>query len=193
MNRTNYMKKIIIILFSLFTIFPVIGFSQNGGQLNENRVIKIDYVGWSVNNYVFRVTNKQMCDIRAQIKILTSPSIIDTIIRGNSFILIYINSTNQEEKVVKARALDFCGGGSPDRGWVESKLNLNLLPIKFKNVQVKRIDKNTIYLIFEVNEDNSINHYKVMISTDGRKYTEKVVVFPNGIEGNKKYEIKIKL
>lgn len=66
------------------------------------------------------------------------------------------------------------------------------LPIKFKSITYTRIDANTIKVMFESEEDNSINYYRIMVSNDGKNYQERTIVFPNGIQGSKQYVVTLK-
>ena len=81
---------------------------------------------------------------------------------------------------------------NPDNGWVELQ-SLNVLPIKFGQITATKINPGLIKLTFESEEDNTIKHYNILVSEDGKVYRKAHILFPDGITGGKKYSILIKL
>jgi hypothetical protein len=67
-----------------------------------------------------------------------------------------------------------------------------ILPIRFKSISTRRMDANTIRVIFESEEDNSIKHYNIRVSFDGRIWKTYDVVFPGGVQGSKRYQVDLK-
>lgn len=183
------MKKLI---YFLFLLVPVFSLGQNGGQANENTVIKIDYLGYTNGNHVFKVTNKQNCAVKTQYTVVGSSTITDTIVQSLGTYNIIIPSPLAQIKVTKARALEFCPTNAPDRGWVERDNRQTILPIKFKSITAHRMDINTIRVMFESDEDNTIKYYNIRISFDGRIWKTYTIVFPNGVQGNKTYQVDLK-
>lgn len=179
------MKTIILFLCLLFS--TTFSFSQNGGQHNENSVVRIDYLGQTSTGYLFRITNKQNCEVQIE---YTHNNIINPINisgRGMFEFIVPNNSRN-----VKARTKSFCPNVAPDRGWVESEV-LFTVPIKFKTFKGRKLDNNTLELDFEVEEDSDLDYYIIKVSYDGKSYKNVMLVFPENIQSNKRYIVKVKI
>jgi hypothetical protein len=183
------MKKTLKTLFALCTFLIVYKANgqQNGGQSAESNSLKIELNGISPNyQAIIKVTNKQNCTagVRFDHNSTTRTKTIASL-SSDTFMI------NLPECGVKVKPLTNCGGGI-DMGWVE--LNVcEALPVKFMNIQAKRIDAQTIQLYFESEEDNTIREYRVKLSFDGKTYQTVTVLFPNGIEGKKQYVVTIKI
>lgn len=186
------MKKFVIGIFiMLLTTVSNFAYSQNGGQSSQNNVIRLVYLGWSNGFHSIRVINKLNCstDIRfngnGAISLFTLAA-LDSTIR-------FVPGIQGMPIEVKAKRV---GGGNCaaqiDNGWVELEIeNGYTVPIRFKSFSGKRIDSQKIQLFFEVEEDASIYHYSVKVSFDGKIFQEVQLVFPNGIQGNKKYSVTL--
>lgn len=99
------MKQFLIgAILALSTLF---GSAQNGDQSNENSVIRIDYLGLSSGNYVFKITNKQPCQVSAQYTVANQ--ILDITLPSNGF---YTVTTPSSSGNVKARTRSFCGSNT---------------------------------------------------------------------------------
>ncbi|CAB4142821.1 hypothetical protein UFOVP449_81 [uncultured Caudovirales phage] len=183
------------ILYSIFIlILPLITLAQNGGQSNENSVLKINYIGYSGSYFLFKIENKQNCAVRIQYTHSGNTRMLDTTIEALSVFLYKIPSTFSEKFIAKARSRSFCPNELPDQGWVEAETISSTLPVTFMGIFVKKINHNTLNVKFKVDEDNTIKFYRVLISIDGgKKYINKIILFPNGMEGKKLYEVNIKL
>lgn len=188
-SKKFFMKKII---YFLLLLFPLFSMGQNGGQLNENSVIKIDYLGYANGNHTFKVTNKQPCQVKTQYTVVGSSTITDTVVGANGSYLIIIPSQLSEIKVTKARTVEFCPNVAPDRGWVERDNTQPVLPIKFKSITARRLDMSTIRLVFESEEDNTIRYYNIRISFDNRVWKTFTILFPDGVQGSKRYQVDLK-
>jgi len=188
------MKKFLILLS--FLISSYFGFSQNGGLVNENSVIRIDYVGYNsqTGNFQFAIVNKQNCQVNAQYFILHTNQLVEIVIPANGTYILFVPGIPSEDEHVKARATSFCVNSIPDSGWVENDNQVGtVLPIKFKSFQGKRLDSKTIEITFEVEEDSDLSHYIIKVSPDGVNFKNVMLLFPDKIIGHKKYVAKIKL
>ena len=68
------------------------------------------------------------------------------------------------------------------------------LALNVLNVKAERIDSKTIKVQFSVDRDlESTELYRIKISTDGKTFVEKSVIFPDGATANKTYSVIIKL
>lgn len=183
------MKKILSFFAAL--LFTISSFSQNGGQANQNSVLEIQYIAFANGNHIFRVYNKQNCPVSAIGKVGNNPD-TSFIIPPLSWDTLYVPGTISSYVKVKAKSTNFCNN-MPDMGWVETDTRqLIFLPIKFKSINAVRIDKSTIRVVFESEEDNTILYYNITISFDGKTFKTYKVIFPNGIQGSKKYQVDIK-
>lgn len=84
-------------------------------------------------------------------------------------------------------------GVTPDQGWVETIINMTTTPIRFTNFSAQRVSTDSVKVTFESEEDNTIQHYIVKISFDGKTYREVAIVLPNGVVGGKTYFVTVKL
>lgn len=184
------MKKLI---YAILLLLPFTIYGQNGGQLNENSVIKIDYIGYSNGEHHFKVTNKQSCSVNTQYTVVGSSQITDTVVGGNGCYYIHIPSQLSEIKTTKARSRQFCPNTSPDQGWVEEDNILNSLPIKFEYINVRKIDSKTIEVEFLASDTDGEDRFNIQVSTDARTFKTVAIVFPEPIVVNKVYNIKVKI
>lgn len=183
------MKQTLMAL--LCSLFSIIGLSQNGGQNSENNVLKITYIGWSNGEHKVLLQNKLNCEVVATYNF----DGVTTNITLPALATVTLSKQSPLSSVLNAKAKRRSGANcisSPDNGWVETFTILSSLPIKFKSVSGKRIDSNTIEVIFEAEEDTDLNYYVVKISTDGINYRTVGIIFPDGIISSKTYTIKVK-
>ena len=68
----------------------------------------------------------------------------------------------------------------------------DVLATKISTLYVKRLDKNTIKVFFNVAEDINTTRYDVKLSTDGINFKTRAIIFPDNTKAGK-YEINIKL
>lgn len=182
------MKQLIlgVILLTSLSVF-----SQNGGQTNENNVVKIQVVDYNQENvyYVVKVTNKQ--EFTAQI-IVSWPAKDSTItfspLETKTLLLHspYVSGTK-----IKAKALDLFIS-NPDRGWVESQL-FGMLPINFKNIHYSKVDSKTVKVTFDILDVSGSNTIKLQVSFDGVNYVDRYVIFPESVKPNSSYSVTLKL
>lgn len=187
------MKKFILSLF--FILFSFISFCQNGGQASENNVLKVEYVGYSNGNHIFKVINKIDCEMGVKIdKNGTTSSQMMTNLQ-ETIIIVSAPQLPQVSIKIKRESGANCKQ-NPDAGWVELQ-SLIALPIKFGNIYTTRIAPNMIKLTFDVEEDHTIKSYGIMLSEDGKTFKKITILFPNGTiphgsTGQKKYSVVIK-
>lgn len=179
-----------VMLMAILCLYYLFGYSQNGGQLNENNVLKIEYVGYNTN-HIFKVINKVNCELI--IKMDKNGSFNNMTLTPLQETFIHISGP--QSTVVNFKAKRQSGAlckQNPDNGWVELN-SLIILPIKWGPITTIRINPNLIKVTFETEEDNTIKHYNIMISEDGKTFKKANILFPNGIIGHKKYSVFIKL
>ncbi len=87
--------------------------AQNGGQANENNVLKIEHIGTINGVAQILITNKQPCAVDVRVSYKTSDEVIN--IAGNSGVYPAIGAG---VFTVKAKVESVCVN-NPDRGWVE--------------------------------------------------------------------------
>ena len=187
------MKKLLFIVS--FILFSLFSFSQNGGQANENNVLKVEYVGYSNGNHIFKIINKVNCELGVKIDKngVTSSQIMMS--QQETVILVTAPQTPQINIKAKRESGAACKQ-NPDNGWVELQSSI-ALPIKFGNITAVKIGPNLIKLTFDVEEDHTLKSYGIMVSPDGKNFKRVNVLFPNGIipygsTSNKKYSVLIK-
>lgn len=114
--------------------------AQNGGQLNENPSVKMEFVSKIGNITTMKITNKQNCSAEIQTKVsgyecvkLYAPMTSDTVQ------LVGLIGTNVK---IQSKALTNCGVA--DFGQVELFLNINDLPVKFGRIRTTLITSKRI-------------------------------------------------
>ena len=174
------------ILLLLFLWLPKL-YSQNGGQANQNDLIRIDYAGYSGNSHIFKITNIQRCLITAQYTSQGYTIQSVGILPYESF-YYHIQADQSTQVSAKAKTTTYCNGPVPDRGWVEAYSIHSVLSTKFKNIKAKRIGSK-IELTFEASESSSLTHYVIKISRDGINFEQVAIIFREGILPENKYKI----
>ena len=172
------------------SLFSIIGLSQNGGQNSENNVLKITYIGWVNGEHRVNLTNKLNCEVTATYNFdgVTAEVVLPALAT------VTLTKTALQASVLNAKAKRRSGAAcisSPDNGWVEV-FTVMLTPVNFKSVKGKRIDRNTIEVTFEAEEDSDLKYYIIKVSNDGIEYRSVGVVFPDGIISSKTYTVTIK-
>jgi len=181
------MKQLLFI--ALFILFSLFGFSQNMGIVNENNVLKISYTSYSNGVHSYVLKNKLNCQVLTKLD------------KNNNF-AEHMLEPLQELQV------DVPGGASvnfkakkeqgaecitaPDAGWVEMPSPV-VLPVTFNQIIAVRVNPSLIKLTFESQEDINLSNYNILVSKDGKTFKRASILFPNGITGNKKYSVFIKL
>jgi len=183
------------VLLSLLLMCSVFCYSQNGGQGSENNVLRIEYVGYSNDNHIFKIINKVNCDLGIKIDkngVVSSQTMI-----GLQETVIVITAPQTPQISVKAKRESGANcRQNPDNGWVELQSSI-ALPIKFGGITATKISPNLIKLTFDVEEDHTLKSYGIMVSPDGKNFKRVHILFPNGVvpygsTSHKKYSILIK-
>lgn len=181
------MKQLILTLTFILTFFC--GYSQ---YVAENGVLKIESIGWNGLNYVVKLTNKANCETNFRINYTVGTK--DTLLPANASAYVTLVGMNPLATEIKAKKI---GGAACVNGtntdWVLVLVLQTALPIKFKSISAKKVDEKTIRLEFESEEDNTIDRYRIKISSDGKYWKDVLIIFPNGIQGSKKYSVIVNL
>ena len=107
--------------------------AQNGGQLNENPSVKMEFVNKIGNVITFKITNKQDCTAEIQTKCGNNERIkLYNPLSADTIKLVDLSGTNTK---IQSKALTVCG--TTDYGQVELFLNINDLPVRIVNIRVK--------------------------------------------------------
>ncbi len=183
------------VLLSLMLMCSVFCYSQNGGQFNENNVLKVDYVGYSNSNHIFKIINKVDCVLGVKIDKNGTTSSQTMVGLQETLILVTAPQTPQINIKVKRETGAACKQ-NPDNGWVELQSSV-VLPIKFGGIIATKISPNLIKLTFDVEEDHTLKSYGIMVSPDGKNFKRVHILFPNGTipygyTSHKKYSVLVK-
>lgn len=182
-------------LAAFICLSSVFGYSQNGGQFNENNVLKVDYVGYNNGNHIFKIINKINCVLGVKIDkngITSSQTMM-----GLQETVIVVTAPQTPQINIKAkRETGAQCQQNPDNGWVELQSSI-VLPIKFGGIVATKVNPNLIKVTFDVEEDHTIKSYGIMLSPDGKNFKRIHVLFPNGTipygsTSSKKYSVLVK-
>lgn len=181
------MKKLILSLsFILATLF------SQSQSFAENNLFRIEAMGWTGTNYVVKLTNKVNCETTFRFNY--SGGVKDTTLSANVTTMITLPNMNPTTSTIKVKrqsgAVCLSGVGND---WTEISVLQIALPIKFKSISVRRISSSLVRLEFESEEDNTIEKYHIKVSADGKLWKDVMIIFPNGIQGSKKYSVTINL
>jgi hypothetical protein len=173
------MKKTLLLLLC----FPLMGFSQNGGQKAENESLRLEIVGSIGSKTIIKVTNKQNCttDIKFYHDGVTDiktfqPSASDTF------------QITLADCSIKAKSTTNCGNANI--GWVEWNICV-ALPVKFEWIKNKVIDSHTVQVQFKLEEVDGTELY-IQVSTDGLNF-KRVLLVTKEMKVNQIYTTTIKL
>jgi type 1 fimbria pilin len=177
-NKKQTMKKLIL---ALSLLISVAAFSQNGGQLNEDQYLKIEYVG----NLTGQLTNKQACTVDVKITIDGGNQTTVTMAAGSTYQFPVVLGTR-----VIAKPLSNCAGTNENMGQVELKFTASVLPVK-PNLSVARVSGNTFKVSFEVYNSLPANTYQLQLSRDGKTWQTIAVQFLDEVQPNKVYTLTV--
>jgi hypothetical protein len=172
-----------ILIFALLMGIAFAGMAQNGGHLPENNTAKLEYIGGGK----IKITNKQSfsCDFRVS----DSKTESEITILGSSYHIYTLPADLTTNIHFKAKCIT--NNGITDLGWIE--LVLASLPLKFISFTTTRISDTEFWVNFEVAEVSNVNHFRIKASTDGKIYKVITIVFPDDIQPNRKYSVKVNL
>lgn len=160
--------------------------AQNGGQYPENNSTKIEHIGYTGNQAVVRVTNKQTCE--AEMRIIYGTTARTKFIAATSADTFHV--TPPANGRVAAKTETNCGFA--DFGLVELTLN-TILPIKFGYLKAKRLDASTMEVEFRAYDVDGQSKFNIQVSTDGRVFKTVAVILPDPIQADKVYKVKVPL
>lgn len=185
------MKKFLISV--IITFISIFAQSQTYPLIAENNALKVESIGWvGTNSYRIKVTNKANCSTSIRINYNTGTK--DTTL--SNLVSTYFNLNNVLQSATYIRVKRTSGAtciSSCSEDYVYVGFNNVILPVQFKSIISKRIDDDHVMIIFEAEEDNTIQNYRIKISSDGIDFKDATIIFPNGIQGNKKYTITLTL
>jgi hypothetical protein len=175
------MKKTIT---SLFLLMGMGATAQNGGQLNENNSLKIEYIGiTSSGNPIIKATNKQDCT--SEIRVLHGQNVRFKMIEAHTSdtFVLPINVCN-----VTAKATT--NYGFVDYGQVETNV-CNVLPLRFEQLRVQKTGVNTAQISFKIVELSDHKLY-IQLSKDGMNYKRIGIEVPSSAKVGDTYIVNIK-
>jgi hypothetical protein len=179
------MKNLILALLSPFLIGTAL--CQNGGQAPENNSVKLEYAGNISGIYYVKVTNKQSCE--SEIKVNDGQTESTITVSGNGTYMFPLPAGITGNLKVKAKNTTACN--NTDYGWIE--LSLVGLPVKFVSFNTTRISDTEFWVNFEIAEATNVKHFNIKASTDGKIFKTIAIVFPDELQPNRKYSVKINL
>lgn len=162
--------------------------AQNGGQSPDNKYAKLEYRGYSGGLYSLELTNKQNCGVDFQVEWLNK----DTTIYVVGTQIIQLPGAAAGMKKIKAKPLYRCGSSGGDLGWVEIETPASL-PVKFTFYRVEQINETQVKVIFEIAEARNLNRFVIKVRANNGEFKPVMVLFPDEIEPNRRYSVKIDL
>jgi len=129
--KYKQMKKVLFLVCLAIMGAVVASNAQNGGQLNENPSVKMEFVSVVSNITTIKITNKQNCSAEIQTKTGSDISIKSYApLSADTVKFVGLTGTNVK---IQSKALTNCGVA--DFGQVELTLNINSLPVKFGRIK----------------------------------------------------------
>lgn len=178
------MKLIFTLITTLLSLSLI---AQNGGQSNENPACKLEWVGFTNNQYVVKLTNKQTCDDTMMV-IYASRFIPKFIPAGASDTIHLLQPQNGN--ICKVFAKAGLGCRVVDYGTVE--LNVcQTVPLKLTYFQVKKLNNHQAEVTFEVSEVSGVNHVNFQISNNGKDFKTIDFIISDNITPNTRITKKI--
>jgi hypothetical protein len=177
------MKKIFLALW--LTISTLFAIAQNGGQFNENNGLRLDYAGVQSGTHYVQITNK--LNKQVLVKVDYAGQFTEVTIPANG-VHMWPLGNNPVSFLIRAKNL-YCT--SNDCGWVE--LCLTGLPVKFTNFTCRHLSGDDFLIDFVIAEASNVKQFNVQLSLDGKTYKDIAVVWPDTLQPNKKYSIKVKI
>lgn len=107
--------------------------AQNGGQSNENPVVKLEFVSYINNQTTVKVTNKQ--SVTASIEVKADNQTVTVTLASNSFGNVSFIGLVGPIIKIKAKALN---AEAANYGQVELVFNVTDVPVKFGLIKITR-------------------------------------------------------
>jgi len=171
------------LIFALLMGIGIASMAQNGGQYPENNTAKLEYMGGGK----IKIINKQSfpCDF----KVNDSKTESDITIPANSNYLYQLPPDLLTNIHFKVKCVT--NNGITDLGWIE--LFLTSLPLKFVSFSTTRISDTEFWVDFEVAEVTNVKQFNIKASLDAKVWKVITILFPDEIQPNRKYSVKINL
>lgn len=178
------MKRFLITLF--FAVASLFATAQNGGQFAENSGLRLQYAGITSGIHYVQITNKLNKQIL--VKVDYQGNFMEVTIAANG---VYMWPLGAQPTAFSIRAKNlYCDGN--DCGWVE--LCLTGLPVKFVSFMCHQSydDPDELLIAFTIAEATNVKQFNVQVSLDGKTYRDLAIVWPDTIQPNKQYSLKVK-
>lgn len=112
-------------------------------------------------------------------------------------------STDAGLYFIDQNSVNFAGQGTVECRLVKSQSSLTdlatpywpahtQLPIRFKSISAKVVQKGVVDLTFEVEEASGVSHYNIQVSDDGKTYKTVMVVFPDNGKTEYTHKVRVK-
>jgi hypothetical protein len=174
------MKTLFISLLLMLVGFSGASQSGNGGQFNENNSVRLRFAGYQKT----WIVNKQTCNAVMRIRYGNTTTTYNVLAKDS-----FLFETPVDTKLA-AKTETNCG--SADFGWVELSLQ-HTLPVKFISFNTYPLGGNELLVKFEVAESVNVKHFEVELSKDGITWQTVALVFPDLLQPNRLYSIKVNL
>jgi len=174
------MKKTLLALW--LALCSLLTLAQNGGQYSENPSIRLEYAGAQGSTFYVRIVNKKTVQIT--VKVDYAGQFTNVTIPASGTYMWPLGTS----LVINAKNLD-CGGN--DCGWVE--LCITSLPAKFTQFTCEHISGDDYLIKFTIAEAKNVKQFNVQLSIDGKTYNDVALTWPDELQPNKQYQLKIKI
>jgi hypothetical protein len=173
------MKQFLI--FTVLCLLSFFGYSQNGGQFNENNVIRVEYLGYFNGNHSAKVCNKQTCEVRIRTKADQDPA-VDIIVPPNECVIVTVARPTSAAVLFRAKSETSCPNfTNPDMGWLE---------VNFISSVLNLTEGNIIRIIRGPNKYN-VSLIDGVLDSDFGNLSENQHILIFNISGIKLYDRKI--
>lgn len=181
--------KTIFLICLLLTSSIITCYSQNGGQLNENPSVKMEYVSVINGVTTLKITNKQNGVVEIQTKAGNEERVKSyNALSADTIKFVGLTGTN-----VKIQSKALTNLGTTDYGNVELFLNINSLPVKFVSFKSVLTPDGDAQITFEIAEAVNVKQFNVKMSKDGKTWQTVAIIFPDELQPNRIYSTKVKL
>lgn len=170
------MKKILLGLVLLLSLSAI---GQNGGQFNENNVVKVAVTSHTTTTVTITVTNKQPGTADYKVSYASTDTSI-TIAANATYVITIPNTPKFKVKALTAVI------SQPDMGWVELDVLVGL-PVKFEYFKVEHLEEKKFKISFQVAEAELVKEFVIKLSYDGKTFTPIAIVIPDSTLPNKLY------
>lgn len=176
--KRNFLTLLLLLVVSLSK-------AQNGGIVNENASLKLEYVS-TINGIVtVRVTNKDTCDanVRVQWGNVSRTKIINGL-QSDTFQFL-----QQTMRFIRANSITPCRSyqGSVELDYMVA------LPVTFEYINVRQVSDRIVNVQFKVAEADGTDRFNIQVSKDGKNFRTIQVVLPDAIQTNRIYNVNVKL